>query len=139
MAFDRYHLTAKLSEAIDAVHRQEVATRPELTQPNPRLHVLTLSNPLKTAKRRPAASPGSRPTGATLRTQMGQRAIATDVERSRSEKFESSHLASMRTKQQSETQRVRGSSPFRHTTSHQRKSAEEEEEIAPNLHRRSVG
>ncbi|HKR52293.1 MAG TPA: transposase [Pseudonocardiaceae bacterium] len=31
MTFDRYHLAAKLSEAIDAVRRQEVATRPELT------------------------------------------------------------------------------------------------------------
>jgi transposase len=30
MTFDRYHLAAKLSEAIDAVHREEVATRPEL-------------------------------------------------------------------------------------------------------------
>jgi transposase len=30
MTFDRYHLAAKLSEAIDAVRRQEVATRPEL-------------------------------------------------------------------------------------------------------------
>ncbi len=28
--FDRYHLAAKLSEAIDAVRREEVATRPEL-------------------------------------------------------------------------------------------------------------
>jgi hypothetical protein len=31
MTFDRYHLTAKLREVIDAVRRQEVATRPELT------------------------------------------------------------------------------------------------------------
>jgi transposase len=31
MTFDRYHLAAKLSEAIDAVRREEVATRPELT------------------------------------------------------------------------------------------------------------
>jgi transposase len=30
MTFDRYHLAAKLSEAIDAVRRTEVATRPEL-------------------------------------------------------------------------------------------------------------
>jgi transposase len=30
MTFDRYHLAAKLSEAIDAVRRQEVAIRPEL-------------------------------------------------------------------------------------------------------------
>ena len=30
MTFDRYHLAAKLSEAIDAVRRVEVATRPEL-------------------------------------------------------------------------------------------------------------
>jgi transposase len=30
MTFDRYHLSAKLSEAIDAVRRAEVATRPEL-------------------------------------------------------------------------------------------------------------
>ena len=30
MTFDRYHLAAELSEAIDAVRRQEVATRPEL-------------------------------------------------------------------------------------------------------------
>jgi len=30
MTFDRYHLVAKLSEAIDAVRRAEVATRPEL-------------------------------------------------------------------------------------------------------------
>jgi transposase len=30
MTFDRYHLAAKLSEAIDAVRREEVATRPEL-------------------------------------------------------------------------------------------------------------
>ncbi|MGH4008714.1 MAG: transposase [Pseudonocardiaceae bacterium] len=30
MTFDRYHLAAKLSEAIGAVRRQEVATRPEL-------------------------------------------------------------------------------------------------------------
>jgi transposase len=30
MTFDRYHLAAKLSEAIDAVRRDEVATRPEL-------------------------------------------------------------------------------------------------------------
>ena len=30
MTFDRYHLAAKLSEAIDTVRRQEVATRPEL-------------------------------------------------------------------------------------------------------------
>jgi transposase len=31
MTFDRYHLAAKLSEAIDAVRRDEVATHPELT------------------------------------------------------------------------------------------------------------
>jgi transposase len=31
MTFDRYHLAAKLSEAIDAVRREEVKTRPELT------------------------------------------------------------------------------------------------------------
>jgi transposase len=31
MTFDRYHLAAKLSEAIDTVRREEVATRPELT------------------------------------------------------------------------------------------------------------
>jgi transposase len=31
MTFDRYHLAATLSEAIDAVRREEVATRPELT------------------------------------------------------------------------------------------------------------
>ncbi len=31
MTFDRYHLAAKLSEAIDTVRRHEVATRPELT------------------------------------------------------------------------------------------------------------
>jgi transposase len=31
MTFDRYHLAATLSEAIDAVRRAEVATRPELT------------------------------------------------------------------------------------------------------------
>ena len=31
MTFDRYHLAAKLSEAIDAVRREELATRPELT------------------------------------------------------------------------------------------------------------
>jgi transposase len=30
ITFDRYHLAAKLSEAIDAVRREEVATRPEL-------------------------------------------------------------------------------------------------------------
>jgi transposase len=30
MTFDRYHLAAKLSEAIDTVRRREVATRPEL-------------------------------------------------------------------------------------------------------------
>jgi transposase len=30
MTFDRYHLAAKLSEAIDAVRRDEVGTRPEL-------------------------------------------------------------------------------------------------------------
>jgi transposase len=30
MIFDRSHLAATLSEAIDAVHRQEVTTRPEL-------------------------------------------------------------------------------------------------------------
>jgi transposase len=30
MTFDRYHLAAKLSEAIDAVRREEVTTRPEL-------------------------------------------------------------------------------------------------------------
>ncbi|MGH3921713.1 MAG: transposase, partial [Pseudonocardiaceae bacterium] len=30
MTFDRYHLAAKLSEAIDTVRRAEVATRPEL-------------------------------------------------------------------------------------------------------------
>jgi len=30
MTFDRYHLAAKLSEAIDTVRREEVATRPEL-------------------------------------------------------------------------------------------------------------
>jgi transposase len=30
MTFDRYHLAAKLSEALDAVRRQEVTTRPEL-------------------------------------------------------------------------------------------------------------
>jgi transposase len=30
MTFDRYHLAAKLSEAIDAVRREEVATRPKL-------------------------------------------------------------------------------------------------------------
>jgi transposase len=32
MTFDRYHLAAKLSEAIDAVRREEVKTRPELKQ-----------------------------------------------------------------------------------------------------------
>jgi transposase len=31
MTFDRYHLAAKLSEAVDAVRRTEVKTRPELT------------------------------------------------------------------------------------------------------------
>jgi transposase len=31
MTFDRYHLAAKLSEAVDAVRREEVHTRPELT------------------------------------------------------------------------------------------------------------
>ncbi|MGH3805421.1 MAG: ISL3 family transposase, partial [Pseudonocardiaceae bacterium] len=31
MTFDRFHLAAKLSEAIDTVRRAEVATRPELT------------------------------------------------------------------------------------------------------------
>jgi transposase len=31
MTFDRYHVAAKLSEAVDAVRRHEVATRPELT------------------------------------------------------------------------------------------------------------
>jgi transposase len=30
MTFDRYHVAAKLSEAVDAVRRHEVATRPEL-------------------------------------------------------------------------------------------------------------
>ncbi|MGH8566740.1 MAG: ISL3 family transposase [Gammaproteobacteria bacterium] len=30
MTFDRYHLAAKLSEAVDAVRRAEIATRPEL-------------------------------------------------------------------------------------------------------------
>jgi len=30
MTFDRYHLAAKLSEAVDAVRREEVKTRPEL-------------------------------------------------------------------------------------------------------------
>lgn len=30
MTFDRYHLAAKLSEAVDAVRRAEAATRPEL-------------------------------------------------------------------------------------------------------------
>ena len=30
MTFDRYHLAAKLGEAVDAVRRHEVATRPEL-------------------------------------------------------------------------------------------------------------
>jgi transposase len=30
MTFDHYHLADQLSEAIDAVRRQEVATRPEL-------------------------------------------------------------------------------------------------------------
>jgi transposase len=30
LSFDRYHLAAKLSEAVDAVRRAEVATRPEL-------------------------------------------------------------------------------------------------------------
>jgi len=30
MTFDRYHLAAKLSEAVDAVRRAEVGTRPEL-------------------------------------------------------------------------------------------------------------
>jgi transposase len=30
MTFDRFHLAAKLSEAIDAVRRAEVTTRPEL-------------------------------------------------------------------------------------------------------------
>ncbi|MCA1682189.1 MAG: ISL3 family transposase [Actinobacteria bacterium] len=30
MTFDRYHLAAKLSEAVDAVRREEVQTRPEL-------------------------------------------------------------------------------------------------------------
>ena len=34
MTFDRYHLTAKLSEAIDAVRREEVTAK------SPRLHVL---------------------------------------------------------------------------------------------------
>ncbi|MGH4007072.1 MAG: transposase [Pseudonocardiaceae bacterium] len=31
MTFDRYHLAAKLSEAIDTVRRAEVSTRPQLT------------------------------------------------------------------------------------------------------------
>jgi hypothetical protein len=31
MTFDRYHLAATLSEAIDTVRRQELTTRPELT------------------------------------------------------------------------------------------------------------
>jgi len=31
MTFDRYHLAAKLSEAVDTVRRAEVATRPQLT------------------------------------------------------------------------------------------------------------
>jgi transposase len=31
MTFDRFHLVAKLSEAVDAVRRAEVTTRPELT------------------------------------------------------------------------------------------------------------
>ena len=31
LTFDRYHLAQKLSEAVDAVRRAEVATRPELT------------------------------------------------------------------------------------------------------------
>ena len=30
MTFDRYHLAAKLSQAVDAVRRAEIATRPEL-------------------------------------------------------------------------------------------------------------
>ena len=30
MIFDRYHLAAKLNEAIDTVRREEIATRPEL-------------------------------------------------------------------------------------------------------------
>lgn len=30
MTFDRYHLAATLSEAIDTVRRDEVKTRPEL-------------------------------------------------------------------------------------------------------------
>ena len=30
MTFDRYHLAAQLSEAVDAVRRHEVASRPEL-------------------------------------------------------------------------------------------------------------
>ena len=30
MTFDRYHLAAKLSEAVDQVRRTEVTTRPEL-------------------------------------------------------------------------------------------------------------
>jgi transposase len=32
MTFDRFHLAAKLSEAVDAVRRAEVTTRPELTR-----------------------------------------------------------------------------------------------------------
>ena len=32
LTFDRFHIAAKLSEAVDAVRREEVATRPELTR-----------------------------------------------------------------------------------------------------------
>jgi transposase len=32
LTFDRFHLAAKLSEAVDAVRREELATRPELKQ-----------------------------------------------------------------------------------------------------------
>jgi hypothetical protein len=31
MTFDRFHLAAKLSEAIDTIRRTELTTRPELT------------------------------------------------------------------------------------------------------------
>jgi transposase len=50
LTFDRYHLAAKLSEAVDAVRRAELATRPELT--NTRWLWLKNWSNLSTAQRR---------------------------------------------------------------------------------------
>ena len=52
MTFDRYHLAAKLSDAVDAVRRAEVATRP--AQAHPLAMAKELGEPLGDATPRPA-------------------------------------------------------------------------------------